>query len=54
MRNILNFITKNSCSTDTYSIARDRSRKAIRKPVYYATDDESGLIAYASIPYTRE
>ena len=34
---------------DTYSIARDRPRRTIRKPAHYATDDESGLIAYALI-----
>lgn len=32
---------------DTYYIGRDRPRETIRKHARYATDDESGLIAYA-------
>jgi len=32
---------------DTYSIARHRPRRTIRKPARYAIDDKNGLIAYA-------
>jgi len=32
---------------NTYSIARDRPRRTIRKPARYAADNESGLIVYA-------
>ena len=31
---------------DTYAIAHARPRRTIRKPAHYATNDESGLIAY--------
>ena len=32
---------------ELHSIARDRPRRTIRRPARYATDGESGMIAYA-------
>jgi len=34
---------------DLLSIARDRPRRTVRRPARYATDDESGMIAYALV-----
>ena len=31
---------------ELHSIARDRPRRTIRRPARYATDGESGMIAY--------
>jgi len=39
--------SKEPHAADTYSIARERPRRTIRKPAHYTADDESGLIAYA-------
>ena len=38
---------------ELHSIARDRPRRTIRRPARYATDGESGMIAYAPVSYTH-
>ena len=40
-------VNPNILSPETYSLARDRPRRTIRKPAHYLAYDENGLIAYA-------